>query len=526
MKFDQPAGANPIDQGKVVGHALARIDGPLKVTGAAPYAYEYHDPAPNVAYGVIVTSGIATGTIDRIDTVEAARAPGVLLVMTHQNAPRMFGKPEEKQNTTHEKSNGDQDSKGKHSAPQLQGAQIKQFGQAVAFVVAETFEQATAAAAMVRVGYTNTPGRFSLAAGKATAKPNSKAKDALVGDFEGAFGAAPVKVDVTYSTPNQAQSMMEPHATLAIWSGDQLTLYTAHQVMHWSTEGVADTLGIPHDAVRSVSAYVGGGFGSKLEVYGDAVLAAAAARQLKRPVKCALTRPQTYNHTTHRPPTIQQVRLAATRDGMLTAVGHRTWTGDQDGERGELASDQTRIMYAGANRSIETFITPLDLPKGGSMRAPGEAAGLLALECAMDELAEQLELDPVELRIRNDVQYDPTKGPARPFSDRRLIECLKKGADAFGWAKRNPKPGQVRDGRWLVGYGISAGIRNNMLMPSGTRVTLRPDGTLLVETAMTDIGTGSYTINAQTAAEMLGVSYDRVTIRLGDSALPKAAGSG
>ena len=201
MKFDRPAGANPIDQGKVVGKPLARIDGPLKVTGAAPYAYEYHAPAPGAAYGVIVTSGIATGTIDRIDTVGAERAPGVLLVMTHLNAPRMFGKPAEKQNTTSQQSNGAQESKGKHAAPQLQGAQVKQFGQAVAFVVAESFEQATAAAAMVRVGYTNTPGRFSLAAGKAAAKPNTKAKDAHVGDFDGAFAAAPVKVDVTYSTP-------------------------------------------------------------------------------------------------------------------------------------------------------------------------------------------------------------------------------------------------------------------------------------------------------------------------------------
>ena len=526
MKFDRPAGTNPIDRGAVVGRALPRIDGPLKVTGTAPYAYEYHDPAPNAAYGVIVTSGIATGTIDRIHTVDAERAPGVLLVMTHLNAPRMFGKPQEKQNTTSQQSNGNQEQKGKHSAPQLQDAKIKQFGQAVAFIVAETFEQATAAAAMVRVGYINTPGRFSLAAGRASAKPNSKAKDAHVGDFDAAFASAPVKVDVTYSTPNQAQSMMEPHATLAIWSADQLTLYTAHQVMHWSTEGIADTLSIPHEQVRSISAYVGGGFGSKLEVYGDAVLAAAAARQLGRPVKCALTRPQLYNHTTHRPPTIQQVRLAAGHDGRLTATGHRTWTGDQDGERGELASDQTRLMYGGANRSIETLITVLDLPKGGSMRAPGEAAGLLALECAMDELAERLGIDPVELRIRNDVQYDPIKGASRPFSDRKLIECLRDGAAAFGWDRRDPKPGSKRDGRWLVGMGMSAGIRNNMLMPSGTRVTLRPGGTLLVETAMTDIGTGSYTINAQTAAEMLGVPYGRVTIRLGDSALPRASGSG
>ena len=521
MKFDQPAGANPIDRGTVIGKPQVRVDGPLKVSGLAPYAFEYHDPAPNAAYGVMVTAGIGKGRIDTIDTVDAERAPGVLLVLTHKNAPKMYGKSDfPKPGPT------DKDPKGAHAAPQLQGAEIKQFGQAVAFVVAETFEQATAAAAMVRVGYSNGKGRFSLAAGKASAQPDPKGKDAHVGDFATAFATAPIKVDTTYSTPNHAQSMMEPHATLAIWSGDQLTLYTAHQVIHWSTQGTADTLGIPREKVRSISAYVGGGFGSKLEIYGDAILSAAAARQLGRPVKCAITRPQTYNHTTHRPPTIQQLRLAAGRDGRLTAVGHLTWTGDQEGERGELASDQSRLMYAGANRLIETRFTPLDLPKGGSMRAPGEAAGLLALECAMDELAVELGMDPVELRIVNDVQYDPTVGPSRPFSDRKMVECLRQGAEAFGWSRRNPTPATLRDGRWLIGYGMSAGIRNNIVMPSGTRVTLRRDGTVLVETAMTDIGTGSYTINAQTAAEMLGLPLDKVTIRLGDSLLPKASGSG
>ena len=527
MKFDQPAGANPIDRARIVGKPVDRVDGPLKVTGTAPYAYEYHDVAPNAAYGVVLGAGIGKGRIVTLDTRDAERAPGVLLVLTHLNAPKMFGK-EQKQNTTSQSSSqkSQQEGKGAHAAPQLQGPDIKQHDQAVAFVVAETFEQARAAAKLVRVGYENGKGRFSLAAGKADAQPNKKAKDAHVGDFAGAFAAAPVKVDVTYTTPNQSQSMMEPHATLAIWSGDQLTLYTSHQVVHWSTDGVADTLGIPHDKVRSVSAYVGGGFGSKLEIYADAILAAVAAQRLNRPVKCALTRPHIYNHTTHRPPTIQRLRLAAGRDGRLTAVGHTTWTGDQEGERGELATEQTRLMYGGANRELTTLITTLDLPKGGSMRAPGEAVGLFALEGAMDELAEALDMDPVELRVVNDVQYDPTTGPDRPFSDRKLVECLRQGAEKFGWAGRNRRPGKLRQGGYLIGQGMSAGIRNNMVQPSGTRVTLQPGGTLLVETAMTDIGTGSYTVNAQTAAEMLGLPLDRVTIRLGDSLMPKAAGSG
>ena len=527
MKFDQPAGANPIDRARIIGKPVDRVDGVLKVTGTAPYSYEYHDVAPNAAYGVVVGAGIGKGRIDTLDTRDVERAPGVLLVLTHRNAPKMFGKQKKQNTTSKESSQTTQSDKGAHAAPQLQGPDIKQHDQAVAFVVAETFEQATAAAHLVRIGYAADKGRFSLVAGKDDAKPDPQAKDAHVGDFAAAFAAAPVKVDVTYTTPNQAQSMMEPHATLAMWTGDQLTLYTSHQVVHWSTDGVADTLGIPHEKVRSVCAYVGGGFGSKLEIYGDAILSAVAAQRLGRPVKCALTRPQTYNHTTHSPPTIQRLQLAAGRDGRLQAVGHTTWTGDQEGGRGELATEQTRLMYGGANRKLETYLAALDLPKGGSMRAPGEAVGLFALEGAMDELAEALGMDPVELRIVNDVQHDPTTpGPPRPFSDRKLVDCLRQGATAFGWERRNRRPGRLREGSLLIGHGMAGGIRNNMVQPSGTRVTLRTDGTVLVETAMTDIGTGSYTINAQTAAEMLGVPLDRVSITLGDSLFPKASGSG
>jgi xanthine dehydrogenase YagR molybdenum-binding subunit len=508
MKFDAPAGANPLDAQVVLGKAHDRIDGALKVSGRARYAYEYHDVAPPAAYGVIVTSGIGKGTIDTIDSLEAERAPGVLMVMTYKNAPLQNGKDA-------------------HTAPQMQSREIKQHGQAVALVVAETFEQANAAANMVRLSYREEEGRFSLAALTTAGKPNTgHTKDVDMGDFDAAFASAPVKIDATFSTPVQSQAMMEPHASLAFWEGDKLTLYLAHQMMHWAKSGLAATIGVPEDNVRVISAYVGGGFGSKLVLYGDAVLASLAARQLRRPVKIALSRPQIFNHTTHRPPTVQRVRLAATLDGHLTAIGHETYTGDQAGERGELASEQTKFLYAAPNRLIHTKIADLDLPRGGAMRAPGEAVGLLALENAMDELAERLDLDPIELRIRNDIQYDPEVGPSRPFSERKLVECLRLGAATFGWSKRNKKPGQVRDGQWLIGLGVASAFRNNPVQPSGTRVTLRPDGTLLVESAMTDIGTGSYTINAQTAAEMLGLPLEAIEVRLGDSNLPKASGSG
>ncbi|GAA4767812.1 xanthine dehydrogenase family protein molybdopterin-binding subunit [Stakelama sediminis] len=503
MKFDTPAGPNPTDKLKVLDKPYDRIDGPLKVSGQAPYAYEYQDAAPNAAYGVVVTSTIGKGRIDTIDTSDAERAPGVLMVMTHLNAPK-------------------QNDRG---SPQLQGAEIKQYGQAVALVVANTFEQATAAAQMLHIGYSQEKGRFSLDLLK-DGELSQRAGNVDMGDFAGAFAGAPAKVDVTYTTPNQSHAMMEPHASTAVWHGDKLTLYLAHQVMHWVTSGVAGTIGIPEANIRAVSAYVGGGFGSKLVIYADAILASLAARKLGRPVKIALTRGQIFNHTTHRAQTMQHLRLAAGRDGKLVAVGHATYTGDQPGGGGEHASGQTKLLYAGKNRLIQTYLAELDLPKAGAMRAPGEAVGLLALENAMDELAEQLDMDPVELRVVNDIQYDPEVGPDRPFSERKLVQCLRTGAERFGWSKRNPKPGQVRDGQWLVGMGVSAGIRGNPVTASGTRVTLRPDGTVLVESAMTDIGTGSYTINAQTAAEMLGVPMAAVEVRLGDSALPRASGSG
>jgi xanthine dehydrogenase YagR molybdenum-binding subunit len=347
-----------------------------------------------------------------------------------------------------------------------------------------------------------------------------------MGDFQNAFSTAAASVDVTYTTPDQSHSMMEPHASIAKWDGDKLTVYTSHQIISSAHAGIANTLGIERGDLRVVSAYIGGGFGSKLVVYSDPILAAVAARQLGRPVKVALTRPQIYNHTTHRAATIQRLRLGAGADGRLTAVGHQVWCGNQPGRNPENAAAQTKLLYPGDNRSIETRLSELDLPIAGAMRAPGEAAGLLALECAMDELAEKLNIDPVELRIRNDIQYDPEVGPSRPFSTRKLVQCMQTGAERFGWAKRNPKPGQVRDGQWLVGMGVAAAIRNNPVRPSGARVTIDGQGILTIETQQTDIGTGSYTILAMIGAEMLGLPMDSVRVKLGDSDFPEAAGSG
>ena len=513
MKFDTPAGTNPIDKGIVVGRPTSRIDGPLKVSGMAPYAYERHDVVPNQAYGVILGAAIAKGHINRIDSAEALRAPGVLAIVTHENAGKL--------------------GKGKmNTAKLLAGPEVDHYHQAVAVVVAETFEQARDAATMIRVDYARAKGRFDLMeqkdaplVGGSSGEGSGAPPIDRTGKFEEAFAAAPVKVDVTYTTPDESHMMMEPHATIAAWEGDSLRLWTSNQMIAWGKGDVARTLGIPADKVRLDSPYVGGGFGGKLFVRADAIMAALGAKAAGRPVKLALARPMIPNNTTHRPATMQRVRLGAGQDGKLTAIAHESLSGDLPGGGPETAVSQTKLLYAGANRLTSMRLAVLDLPEGNAMRAPGEAPGLMALEVAMDELAEKLGMDPVELRIVNDTQVDPEKS-GRAFSQRHLIECLRTGADRFGWNRRNPKPGQVRDGRWLVGMGVAAGFRNNLLMKSAARVRLERDGRATVETDMTDIGTGTYTILAQTAAEMLGLPLDAVTVRLGDSDFPVSAGSG
>jgi xanthine dehydrogenase YagR molybdenum-binding subunit len=319
--------------------------------------------------------------------------------------------------------------------------------------------------------------------------------------------------------------MMEPHATLAAWDGDKLTLHTANQMLNRGQATVARTLNIPEANVRLVSPFIGGGFGAKLAVEADAILAAIAARQLQRPVKVALTRPQVFAVTTHRSDTIQRIRVGTDHDGHIIAIGHDVASGNLRTEAGfEAAAVQTRSLYAGANRLTRHKLVPLDIPVASAMRAPGEAVGLLALEAAMDELAEKLNLDPIELRIRNEPTEDPEKNV--PYSSRHLIACLQEGARRFGWDKRNSRPGQLRDGNWLVGLGVAAATRGNPLQRSSANVRLGPDGVATVRMAMTDIGTGTYTILTQIAADMLGLPPERVRVELGDTDMPYAAGSG
>jgi xanthine dehydrogenase YagR molybdenum-binding subunit len=288
---------------------------------------------------------------------------------------------------------------------------------------------------------------------------------------------------------------------------------------------MATTLRIPKEKVRVISPYIGGGFGGKLFLRADALLAALGSRAVGRPVRIALTRPLMFNNTTHRTATIQRIRIGCTRDGRITAMGHESWSGDQPGGGPEPTVSQTRLLYAGANRITTMRLAALDLPEANAMRAPGEAPGMMALEIAIDEMSEKLSLDPIEFRILNDTQVDPEQ-PQRRFSQRQLTECLRQGAKRFGWDRRKSKPAQVREGRWLIGLGVAAAFRNNIVQASGARVRLDKGGIVTVETDMTDIGTGSYTIIAQTAAEMMGVPLDRVRAKLGDSSFPVSAGSG
>jgi xanthine dehydrogenase YagR molybdenum-binding subunit len=530
MKFDTPATTNPIDQLKIVGKPVDRIDGPLKTTGTARYAYERNDAVPNAAYGYVVGSAIAKGRIAAIDLAVAKSAPGVLAIVTAENAGKL--------------------DKGRlNTAKLLGGPEVEHYHQAIAVVVAETFEQARAAAHLVRVDYAQGRGAFDLRAGMGSAKPHGVTAgpaDTAVGDFAPAFAAAPIQLDETYTTPDEAHAMMEPHASTAAWDGDKLTLWTSNQMIAWGVGEVATTFNIPKENVRLISPYIGGGFGAKLFVRSDAVLAALGARAAGRPVKLTLQRALVFNNTTHRPATIQRIRIGASKDGKITAIGHESWSGDLPGGKPEGAVSQTRLLYAGAHRMTATRLAVLNLPEGNAMRAPGEAPGMMALEIAMDEMAEKLGIDPIEFRILNDTQVVPdvaAKAPSqdpqavnkpeaesnpkdKPFSQRQLVQCFRTGAERFGWSKRNARPGQVRDGRWLMGMGVAAAFRNNQLTKSAARVRLEKNGSVTVETDMTDIGTGSYTIIAQTAAEMMGLPLEKVAVRLGDSSFPVSSGSG
>src|SRR5271166_5382106 len=357
MKFNQPAITNPIDQLRAVGKPLDRIDGPRKTTGTAPYAYERHDVAPNQAYGYVVGATIAKGRVKSVDKSVAMAAPGVVAIVSTLDVP--------------------QTGLGMMNIAHLFGGPtVEHYHQAVAVVVAETFEQARAAGALLRIAYDEEAGRFDLTEAAASAKSvgdGESDQDDRVGRFETAFGQSPVQLDKTYTTPDETHAMMEPFASVAAWDGDKLTVWTSNQMVAWSHNSLAKILDMPKENIRVDSPFVGGGFGGKLFVRADAVLAAIAARAARRAVKVALTRPLIANNTTHRPATVQRIRLGAERDGTLTSIAHESLSGNLPDGKPEVAIMQTKLLYAAPNRLLGMKLAELDLPEGNAMRAPGEA---------------------------------------------------------------------------------------------------------------------------------------------------------
>ncbi len=509
------AAPNPITENRsgLIGKSVDRYEGRLKVTGTAPYAYEVEPPAPP-AYGQMVTATIARGRITHIETQAAEQSPGVLAVWTHLNVPPQARRGERLNPRSQRPAN-----------PALASDRVEFYGQTVAFILADTLENARAAAEKVEITYAAETAVVDFLASLDQGELPPGEEDVHIGDFPKAFAASQVTVDETYFSPIQNHVQMEPCATTAWWDGDKVTVHTSIQMVKGGQHALAETLAIPSDRVHLITRYIGGGFGGKGQAYDDLTLAALAARAVGRPVKVAYTRQQMFHGTIHRPAVQMRVRLGANADGRLNAFAleaithcarHATFT--------EHAANFSRNLYAAPNRLTGHRLVRMDIPHAGAMRAPGEAPGMLSLECAMDELAEKLGLDPIELRLRNEPDVDPETG--KPFSVRQLEQCLHEGSQRFGWSRRNPKPGQVRDGRWLVGMGMAAAIRGNFLLPAKAGLRITADGVLTLTQGMTDIGTGTYTILAQITAETLGVPLEQVRVELGDSDMPPAPGSG
>jgi xanthine dehydrogenase YagR molybdenum-binding subunit len=506
---------NPVKENRsgLIGKAVDRYEGPLKVTGTAAYAYEVVAPSPP-AYGVMVPATIARGRIAGVDTAAAEASPGVHLVWTHLNVPEQGARG----TRVHPRSTAP-------ARPVLESDRVNFFGQPVAFVVADTLEHARAAADLVRLTYEEEMPEVDFRANLAAAAMPQGEEDTEIGDFEAAYAAAQVKLDEIWETPIQNHCQMEPCATLAWWEGDKCVVHTSIQMVKPAQHGLAETLKIDRDAVHLLTRYIGGGFGGKGQSYDDLALAALGARAIGAPVKVTYSRQHMMHGTIHRPATHMRVRLGATPDGKLTAFSLMTTTHcERNGGFVEHASNFARSLYAAPNRLTGHRLVKLDLPGAGPMRAPGEASGMLSLEVAMDELAEKLSLDPIELRIRNEPTVDPETG--KPFSIRQLVRCMTEGAEAFGWDRRVGTPGTVRHGRWLVGMGMAAAIRGNFLLPAKASFTVDAMGVITVRQGMTDIGTGTYTVLAQIAAETLGVPLGDVRVEIGDSELPPAPGSG
>ena len=489
----------------VIGRDLSRIEGPLKITGGATYAAEYD--VEGAAYGMLVLATVARAKVVSLDDAPARAVPGVIDVFTDEKFLPHTDQP------------------GQTEAPDRPNTNVLYAGQPIALIIAETYEAARDAGLRLRASYEALPAIVDFHAGTAQKPKDSQiAAHANQGDIDTAMSAAAVTLDVTYTTPGQSSAAMEPHATIAQWHGDELTLHCSMQMLKTDRRQLAKALGIDKDKIRLIAPYVGGGFGSKLFISPEMVACSLAAKALDRPVKTVMTRQQVFECTVRRSNTRQRIRLGVDADGTLLAIRHDSLSSNLPGEGFfEPCGIATHFLYAGKHRQINHDIVHMNWMLSGSMRAPGEGAGMLALECAMDEMAETLALDPIVFRKRNEPARDPEKDI--PFSTRQLVRCMEDGAERFGWAKRTA-PAARREGEWFVGIGMAAAARANKLMESAARVTLRRDGTALVETDMTDIGTGTYTILAQIAGEVLGLPVEMVDVHLGDTSMPAASGSG
>ncbi|RNL55779.1 xanthine dehydrogenase family protein molybdopterin-binding subunit [Pedobacter jejuensis] len=497
------------EKNKSIGKAVNRIDGILKITGKATYATDY--PAKNMAFAVIFKSTIAAGTITNIDTTLAEKAKGVLTVITHKNAPKLNEKG------------------GIRGGALLQSPEILFYGQNIGVVVAETFEQATHAAHLIKVDYQKKEGKtdFEKLAPSAATPKGKELADLVRGDAKGTLNTAAIKVEEIYETPIEHHHPMEPHSTIAVWEDDKVILYNGSQIINGAQTAAAETLNLKPEQVRIVSPFIGGGFGSKGGQWANLILTAVAAKAISRPVKLALTRQQMFNSVGLRQQNIQKISLGATKEGKLISLAHETTTQTAiDNEFLEPCGDCSKIMYEVPNSLISYKVAPMNIILPTYTRGPGKSTGSFALESAMDELAHKLKMDPIELRLKNEPQKDPSNG--KPWSSRKTVECLKEGAKAFGWEKRKPTPGTNKIGDDLIGYGVACGTYPARQRDSSAIVKLTKSGANVlatVEIAASDLGTGTNTILAQTAADGLGISLEYITVKLGDSNLPPAAGS-
>jgi xanthine dehydrogenase YagR molybdenum-binding subunit len=493
-----------------VGAPLDRVDGRLKVTGAAKYAAEW--PMPDLVHGYMVTSTIANGRIVALDTARAARQPGVILVMTHLNAPRVRTATQQEVDK---------------EMTVLQSDAIAYDRQPIAVVFADTFERAQYAASLVAVRYDEQPPRtlFSMSESYKPKAVHGKDPDSVRGDAAAALAAAPLSVDHVYTTPPEHHNPMEPHATIARWSGDSLTVYDATQGVFSARSRLASMFGLQPEQVRVIAKFIGGGFGSKGSVWPHTVLAAMGAKMVNRPVKLAVWRPQMWSSVGYRSPTVQRVALGARKDGTLLATIHevRSQTSAID-EFVESSGVLTTMLYDSPALLVTHRLTKLNVPTPTFMRAPGESSGSFALESAMDELAYAVGLDPIELRLRNYAERDP--GRDLPFSSKSLRECYRAGAEAFGWNRRLPAPRSMRAGRMLVGLGMATATYPTNRSEAAAIARVDAQGRAIVQSGGVDIGTGAYTAFTQVAAEALGIPVERVTFGLGDTNLPKAPNAG